>query len=110
MAAGAYIMNLMHYLNAEGEIVPDLNRSARELAYFLALVVDSVTTSFSQANPEVETKIRCRRKKCQGSIIGVLESVDEPIDWYCMECGHHGVIYDWQNSKWDNTVKKVESK
>ena len=109
MTDGAYIMNLTHFLNSDGEIPKDIPSEARELASFLALVVDGVSASYSQTNPEVETKIRCRKKNCHGLIIGVIEAIDEPIDWFCMECGHYGVIYDWQGSKWDNTVKKAES-
>jgi len=109
MTAGAYIMNLTHFFNEKGEIPVDLIRSARELAHFLALIVDNVTAANPGTNPIVETEIRCRKRKCQGTIIGVFEGKEEPIHWFCEECGHYGYIYGWQQSKWDNTVKKAEN-
>ena len=96
-------MNLTHFLNSDGEIPKDLPREARELASFLALIVDKVTSCFPMTNAGVDTEIRCRNKGCRGSMIGALDAIDEPIHWYCLDCGHHGEMSNWRKSRWDNT-------
>lgn len=103
MAQGTYITNPTHFFNSDGDIPKDLPREAREFANFLALIFDKVTSSFPQTNREIDTGIRCRKKGCQGLIIGALEAIDEPVHWYCLDCGHHRVISNWRRSKWDNT-------
>lgn len=99
----AYIMDLTHYLDDNGEIPKDIHRDAREMGSFLALVVDMVTVVYPETDTGVETGIRCRIQGCTGEIIGALDNPDEEIHWFCIECGHHGTISNWQGSKWDNT-------
>ncbi len=103
---GAYITNLTHFLDDKGEIPKQIPREARELASFLALIVDKVTSDFLTTDNGIDTGIRCRSKGCMGEIIGALDGIDEPVHWYCLDCGHNGVISNWQRSKWDNTKPK----
>jgi len=101
-----YVMNLTHFLDEDGNIPTDIPRQARELGSFIALIVDKVTAEYSGTDSGINTGIRCRSKKCSGEIIGLLEESDEPVHWHCLECGHHGVTSEWQNSKWDN-LKRI---
>ncbi len=100
---GAYITDLTQFLDEKGEIPKDVHRDAREMGSFLALVVDMVTIVYPESGAGVETGIRCRVTGCTGEIIGALVDPEEEIHWLCSECGHHGIISNWQGSKWDNT-------
>lgn len=98
----SYITDLRHFLDEAGEIPAVLPREARELASFLALVVDAVTTSFPEQRWSIETGIRCRTPGCSGEIIGALDSTSDPVHWHCLECGTDGTIRGWRESRWDN--------
>ncbi len=47
----SYITDLRHLLNEEGAIPEEMPQPARELASFLALVVDAVTSSYPESIP-----------------------------------------------------------
>lgn len=98
-----YITDMTHFLDASGEIPADIPKEGRELASFLALIVDEVTSAFPDSDCGVDTGIRCRTKGCPGQIVGALDDLGEPIHWCCIECGHSGVVSNWQKTKWDNT-------
>ncbi len=98
-----YITNMTHFLNPSGRIPTDIPREARELASFLALIVDEVTSAFPDSDCGVDTEIRCRTENCPGHIVGALNDLDQAINWCCMECGHNGVVSNWQATRWDNT-------
>jgi hypothetical protein len=78
-------------------------RAAREMASFLALVIDEVTTRFPNTGSGIDTGIRCHRDGCFGSVVGALDGPQEPVHWYCEDCGDNGTISNWQKTKWDNT-------
>ena len=52
-----YISNLLHFLDEKGNIPGEMPREAREMAHFLALVVDSTTGMMN--NKYSATGIRC---------------------------------------------------
>ncbi len=105
----SYITDLRHFLDEEGEIPSSIPKPARELASFLVLVVDAVTTPFPEQKWSIETGITCRTPGCSGEIIGALDSVDEPVHWYCLECGEDGTISAWRESRWNNVDPRLLS-
>jgi hypothetical protein len=98
--SGTYVTNITHYLDDEGEIVATIPAPARKLASFLVLLIDSIT---SESLPTtLPSEIRCRKRGCYGQIIISLDDITGPINWQCSQCDHHGIISQWQGSKWDN--------
>lgn len=97
-----YNTNLQHYLDETGDIPQDLPSESRQLASFLALVVDTVTSAFPMTDRGVDTGIRCHRSGCTGTVIGALDDYEEDVHWYCLECGDMGVVSGWQGTDWDN--------
>ena len=53
-----HITNFKHFLNEEGNIPKDMPKEARELANFLALLIDEASTGDYDAEPT----IRCIKK------------------------------------------------
>ena len=102
----SYITDIRHFLNEEGKIPGVLPEPARELSSFLVLIVDAVTSSYPDPKWSIETGITCRTPRCTGEIIAALDALEEPIRWYCMECGEDGIISGWRRSRWDNTANR----
>ena len=98
----AYNTDLAHYLNEDGDIPEEIPSEARQLASFLALIVDEVTSEFPRTDRGVDTGIRCQRKGCPGMVNGALDDRESEVHWYCLECGDMGVISGWQGTKWDS--------
>jgi hypothetical protein len=88
-----YITNFQHYLNEDGEIPKNMPKEARELANFLALLVDDATTVDYDADPT----IRCIKKDCKG-LIAAFEDIEkeDEIYWVCPICITEGVITNWK--------------
>ena len=97
-----YISNLTHFLDEKGNIPKQMPREARELAGFLALIVDSTTKNLPISL--TTTEIRCFEKGCGGMIKIAYRRAKEQINWYCPDCENEGVISGWQKTKWDNRV------
>jgi hypothetical protein len=95
-----YITTMTHFLNEEGNIPKGMTKEGRELASFLALVVDQTTIEISQEI--VITDIRCFRKKCEGKIQSEFLKETEKIHWVCTKCKNEGIIDSWQKTQWDN--------
>ena len=95
---------MQHFLNEKGDIPKEMPKQARELASFMALVVDETTKN----SPSIltQTDIRCFRKKCDGMIKTELRRANEEIHWYCLKCDNEGVISEWRKTKWDNSSGK----
>ncbi len=92
-----YITNFTHYLDGEGNIPTTMPKEARELANFLALVIDAST------DYESESGIRCFKKGCIGTIQSIfLFEQNHEIHWRCNKCENEGIISDWKDSRWDN--------
>jgi hypothetical protein len=93
-----YITDITHYLDDTGELA-EMPGPVRKLASFLILLVDSTTQAFPAS--EYDTNIRCRADSCTGSIRTSLATMTEEIVWHCPDCGHSGVISNWQGTKWN---------
>jgi hypothetical protein len=95
-----YITNMRHFLDETGSIPKQMPQEARELASFLALVVDATTKTM----PSIltTTDIRCFQKGCHGLIKTAIKHDNAEIHWYCPECENEGEISEWQKTKWDN--------
>ena len=92
---------MTHFLDEQGNIAKQMPKEAREMASFLALVVDTATT----INPKrlTATSVRCFKKGCQGTTrIEFIPSIKE-IHWMCSRCENEGRISHWQGTKWDNS-------
>lgn len=94
----AYVTDLRHFLDDEGEIVSDMPSEARQLASFLALIVDE--TSGFEASKVDELSVRCRGDGCPAQIVAHREPANE-IVWHCPSCEQNGVIRNWSGTKWD---------
>ena len=72
--SGTYVTDVTHYLDELGELA-DMPGPARKLASFLILLIDETT----QAMPadDYDTRIRCRKAACTGSIC---ERLGIPLD------------------------------
>ncbi|MCX6288036.1 MAG: hypothetical protein NTY96_13070 [Bacteroidetes bacterium] len=95
-----FISNLTHFLDQKGNIPSDMPKEGREMASFLALIVDTATKDYHPA--EKYTQIRCLKKKCTGRIEIDVDTKNEFIHWKCNKCQEEGRISDWGNTKWDN--------
>ena len=89
-----------HFLDETGNIPKQMPKEARELASFLALVVDATTknTPFTLT----QTDIRCFEKGCHGLIKSEVLKANSEIHWRCSKCPNEGRISGWQKTKWDN--------
>jgi hypothetical protein len=96
-----YITTFTHFLDEKGNIPSDMPKEARELASFLALIVDEATKHY----PEESwlTDIRCFNPDCDCETITEFIEDGKKLYWFCPECAIDGVISDWQGSRWVNT-------
>jgi len=95
-----FISNLTHFLDEQGNIAKEMHKEGREMASFLALIVDQTTKGYKP--PTMATDIRCHNKKCAGTIEVGIDSETEEIEWWCTHCEEAGKISGWQKTKWDN--------
>ncbi len=95
-----YITNFQHCLNADGNIPKDMPKEARELANFLALLIDDASTGDYEAEPT----IRCIEDGCEGLVVAFVDiEAEDEIHWICPICKTGGVITNWRGTKWDNS-------
>ncbi len=99
-----YISNITHYLDETGNISTQMPTEARELASFLALVIDESTKNIPSTLSA--TDIRCFEKGCDGIIKYELINPKDDIHWICSKCQNEGRISGWQGTKWDNNAGK----
>jgi len=95
-----YITNMTHFIDETGNIPTNIPKEARELANFMALVVDEATKEYDSS--VVSTSLRCFKKKCVGTINSEFLIENDEIHWACTKCKNEGIISDWQKTKWDN--------
>lgn len=95
-----YISNLLHFLNEDGNIPKEMPREAREMASFLAMVVDLTTKKMPTILTPIE--LPCFNKVCHGTIKSAVKPTLDELHWYCPECENEGTISNWQGTKWDN--------
>jgi len=96
-----YITTIKHFLDENGDFAKEMPQEAKELAGFLALIIDSATSALPETL--VNTDIRCFKAGCDETVIVDLPDVDKEIYWFCPYCNTEGVISDWQKTKWDNS-------
>ena len=96
--SGTYVTDITRYLDDTGELA-EMPSPARKLASFLVLLIDATSQVCPVSNHD--TSIRCRTDTCTGSIRTSLASMNEEIIWRCPDCGHNGVIRNWQGTKWN---------
>lgn len=94
-----YVTNFQHFLDEQGNIPTVVPKDARELANFLALLIDDA----SKGDYDAEPTIRCIEKGCMGLIVPTLIEDENEIYWVCVKCKTKGVIADWRGTKWDNS-------
>jgi len=97
-----YVTDITHYLDEAGELAK-MPEPARKLASFLVLLIDATTQAFPAG--DYDTRIRCRKTACTGSIRTSLASMADAISWYCPKCRHNGIIRNWQDTKWNQKSK-----
>lgn len=92
-----YNSNMQHFIDIEGNIPKQMPKEARELASFLALVIDTTT----KKNPTTltTTDIRCFNKRCHGLVKSSMRLVTNEIHWFCPNCREEGLISEWQKTK-----------
>ncbi len=96
-----YITNFSHFLDGEGNIPTAIPKEGRELANFVALVIDASTDTKSKSG--TDTGIRCFNVGCDGTIKSEFRSdQDQEIHWWCDKCDNEGVISEWKGTRWDN--------
>jgi hypothetical protein len=78
-------------------------KEARELASFMALVIDATTKN--SPFTLTKTEIRCYKKDCKGLIKSEVLKENNEIHWVCSKCLNEGRISEWQKTKWDNRSK-----
>jgi len=89
-----------HDKDESGNIPKQVPKEARELANFMALVVDETTNQSSYLQDH--TNIRCFKKKCEGTISSEILKENNLIHWVCSKCKNEGTISHWQNTRWNN--------
>ena len=95
-----YISDLTHFLNEDGNIPGEMPTEARELAGFLAMIVDITTER--QNTKLVPSNLTCTNKGCKGVIDTALTPNFKEIHWHCPTCNTEGIIRNWQGTKWNN--------
>jgi hypothetical protein len=100
--ADTWIVDLRHFLNADGSIAPKSGR-ARRLAQHFAAIVREITAELGEET--YFPKVRCRRKpgrkRCCGEIESILDPDSGAIVWRCPICGDNGSIQGWEGTLWD---------
>ncbi len=95
-----YISDLTHFLDETGNIPKEMPTEAREMAGFLAMVVDLTT---ERKNTVLSpTALWCFNKGCNGIINTTLTPNLKEIHWHCPSCNTEGIIRNWQETKWNN--------
>lgn len=102
---GTYVTDIRHYLDESGEIAR-MPGPARKLASFLALLIEAATGTASEHYHD--SGIRCRTRACRGTILTRVPPNQSEITWHCPACGHHGVIRNWQATKWNQHRRRKQ--
>lgn len=99
----AVITDLTHYLDESGEVSLDTSAATHKLAVFQTRLVEATTARATDAPGD--SGVRCRTRACRGTVHSRLEPATHGIEWCCPACGHHGVIGNWQQTRWDRRPK-----
>jgi hypothetical protein len=78
-----YISNITYFLDETGEVPKQMPKEARELASFMALVIDTTTKSLS---PKLTpSEIRCFEKGCHGLVIIMSIPKSDSFSYICLK-------------------------
>jgi hypothetical protein len=97
-----YMSQMPHFLDDKGNIPTEMPKQARELASFMALVVDTTTKTLPAKL--TSTDILCFNKGCHGWIKSEVLKPNNEIHWVCSKCQNEVRFTEWQKTKWDNRV------
>ncbi len=92
---------MTHFLDENGNIAREMREEGRNMAGFLAMVIDATTKTMEEGF--VDLDIRCNVPGCHGPILAEIIPVTEEIRWGCTECENDGIISGWRGTKWDNS-------
>lgn len=100
-----FVVDLTHWLTADGAIA-SMPRRAQRLAEYIGMIVADATGFLSEQRCGEGVKCRCRpsRKPCPGTIETDFELETDRIVWWCPECGESGFIDNWKGTLWDRTT------
>ena len=98
--SGTYVTDITHYLDDTGELA-EMPGPARKLASFLVLLIDEATQAVPANNHD--TRIRCRKTACTGSIRASLAS-DSPEARYAKRLGRSISFQFMKASAKENTL------
>ena len=93
-----YVIDLTHYLDAQGCIAPERG-PARKLANFLTAVVAHASDFDRPEALPGPACFKCRKRDDRRVQTGMTD--DDLIVWHCCACGTAGQISNWQGSFWD---------
>ncbi len=95
--------NFNNYLDTDGNISKSASKEAREIASFLALLIDEATIHV----PEIiwTTVFKCLNHECDYNTITEFVEVGNYIWWLCPNCDNEGLISTWQGLRWDNLLR-----
>ena len=97
--AGAWITDITHFLDEQGEMIKE-PFEAREMAEYFAAII--VMATYPEPEYPTEYKISCRRgPPCLEEIIAGVDPETDEIFWKCLKCGECGLISNWQGTIWD---------
>ncbi len=96
-----YITNIKHFLDENGDIAADMNDSGREMASFLAMIIDHSTSQQEEEMTDID--IWCNKRGCDGAILAEVNRSENTLYWGCTDCDHDGLISDWKGTRWDNS-------
>ena len=102
--AETWIVDLRHFLEADGSIAPKSGR-ARRLARHFAAIVREITEEIGGEVyfPKVRYRRKPKRKACLGDIDSSLDPETGVITWACPACGDNGRIQGWEGTSYDFT-------
>ena len=102
----SFITNMKRVLDEQGSISQSIPKKARQLAENIGNVVACVT---EQPGLAPKTLVCCwnkiNRKQCPGKIHAEIDLQRFEIIWYCLKCGDHGSISNWQHTFWDRKYR-----
>ena len=100
--ADTWIVNMQHYLDKDGSIIPE-GSPARKLPNYFGTIVSFASDFASESGltSDLRCRRRPRRKRCEGKIQAWLELDTDAIIWKCPICGDKGAISGWEDTVWD---------
>ena len=100
MASKSQVTDISNLQQPDGSLPKG---QAGRLALFLGRIVSAA--SMLQPGQSQMSPLRCRRRPNRRPCRGVIEIIrplkNVEINWRCDECGDHGAITNWRETRWD---------